>query len=65
MSEKKVRNKFKTFIWDYYLTNRDIGRQNDEYNRENPEKGWNTNAKVYLAIIALGLIGIIVKYFVL
>lgn len=64
MSEKKVRNKFKDFIWDYYLTNRQIGRQNDEYNREHPAEGWSTSAKVYLVIIALGLIGIIVKYYI-
>lgn len=65
MSEKKVRNKFKDFMWDYYLTNREIGRQNDEYNREHTRRGWNTDAKVYLAIIILGTVGIIVKYFIM
>ena len=65
MSEKKVRNKFKEYIWDYYLTNRDITRQSDEYNRQNPEKGWSPSAKVYLVIIILGGIGIFVKYFIL
>ncbi|WP_312648479.1 hypothetical protein [Aminipila sp.] len=65
MSGKKVRNKFKDFIWDYYLTNREIGKQNDEYNREHPQRGWSTDAKVYLAIIVFGVVGIIVKYFIM
>lgn len=65
MSEKKVRNKFRDIIWDYYKTNREITRQNDEYNRQNPDPGWTPTAKLYLAIIIVGIIAIIVKYFVL
>lgn len=60
MSEKKVRNKFKEFIWDYYLTNKEISKQND---KEKFDEGWNKNAKIYLVIIVLGFIGIIFKYF--
>ncbi len=64
MSEKKVRNKFKEFIWDYYLTNREISKKYEQYNKQNPQKGWNLNAKLYLVIIILGIIGIIIKYFI-
>ncbi|MFV0517681.1 MAG: hypothetical protein ACK5MV_09845 [Aminipila sp.] len=63
MSEKKVRNKFKELIWDYYLTNREIEKQNDQYNKDNPEKGWNKNAKLYLGVIVIGIIAILIKYF--
>lgn len=65
MSGKKPRNKFKNIIWDYYLTNREVGKQNDEYNREHPQKIWNTQSKVLLCIIALGIVGILIRYFVL
>ena len=65
MSGKQSKNKFKEMIWDYYKTNREISKQSDEYYKNNPKQGWNTSAKVYLAIIVLGGVGILFKYVIL
>lgn len=65
MSGKQSKNNFKEMIWDYYKTNREISKQSQEYHRDNPKQGWNTSAKVYLAIIVLGGVGILFKYVIL
>jgi hypothetical protein len=65
MLEKQSKNKFKNLLWDYYTTNREIGKQNDEYNRNNPDQGWNASAKIYLGVVLICVIAIIIKYFVL
>ena len=57
-------------IADYYNTNREYDREN---RRRQEEEGVKTkglrnlqsNEKVYIAIIILGLIGILIKYVIL
>lgn len=65
MAGKQLRNNFKETIWDYYKTNREISKQSEEYHRNNPKQGWNASAKVYLAVIVLGGVGILFKYVIL
>jgi len=65
MSGKQSRNNLKEMIWDYYKTNREISKQSEEYHRNNPKQEWNASAKVYLAVIVLGVVGILFKYVIL
>ncbi|MBN7774429.1 hypothetical protein [Clostridium aminobutyricum] len=65
MAGKQSKNKYKEMIWDYYRTNREISKQSEEYHQNNPQQGWNTSAKVYLAIIVIGVVAILFKYFII
>ena len=68
--KRQVRNKDRDMIADYYNTNREYDREN---RRRQEEEGVKTkglrnlqsNEKVYIAIIILGLIGILIKYVIL
>ncbi len=68
--KRQVRNKARDMIADYYNTNREYDREN---RRRQEEEGVKTkglrnlqsNEKVYIAIIILGLIGILIKYVIL
>jgi len=50
-------------IGDYYLSNRQVEKENRE--RQQTRKEWSTSEKALLAIILLGVIGLIIKYVVL
>ncbi len=61
--DKKVRNRARDMIGDYYLSNRAVEKENSE--RQESHKEWSTSEKVLLIIILLGVVGLIVKYVVL
>ncbi|MGN0704254.1 MAG: hypothetical protein ACI4LD_06820 [Lentihominibacter sp.] len=74
MSEKqkkkrKVRNRTKDFLFDYVKTNNeytDENRRRQEEEGVKPQglKNLNTTEKTCIVVIVLGLIGIVLKYFV-
>lgn len=68
--QKQTRNKARDMIADYYRTNKAY----DEENRRRQDKegvrckglrNLNTTEKALVAIIVLGLIGIVVRYVIL
>lgn len=68
--KKQVRNKARDVIGDYYKTNNQYTRENRERQktegkREKGFKNWSPTEKLYIVVIALGLIGIFVRYVVL
>ena len=68
--KKQVRNKAKDMIADYYMTNKAYDeenrqRQKDEGVESKGLKNLNTTEKSCVAVIILGLIGIVIKYFIL
>jgi hypothetical protein len=60
---KNVRNRARDMIGDYYLSNREVEKENSE--RQQTHKEWSTSEKVLLAIILIGVVGLIIKYIVL
>lgn len=68
--KKQTRNKARDMIADYYRTNKAYDEEN---RRRQDEKGvrskglrnLNTTEKALVAIIVLGLIGIVVRYVIL
>jgi hypothetical protein len=60
---KNVRNRARDMIGDYYLSNREVEKENSE--RQQTHKEWSTSEKVLLAIILIGAVGLIIKYIVL
>lgn len=62
MKEKKTRNNFRDILGDYYLTNRQISKDNEEANKGKDTRRLTRNEKLYLAIIVVGLILIGIKY---
>ena len=70
MSEKNTRNKARDMIADYYRTNKAYDeenrrRQDEEGVRSKGLRNLNTTEKALVAIIVLGLIGIVVRYVIL
>lgn len=68
--KKKVRNKTKDVLFDYYKTNRAYDEENRRRQKEEgvESKGLKNltyTEKTYIVIIVLGLIGIIIKYVIL
>lgn len=67
--KKKVRNKARDMFADYYKTNKQYDRENRERQaqQEQPKglKNLTYREKTYVIIIAMGLIGIFVKYVIL
>lgn len=61
--QKNVRNRARDMIGDYYLSNRQVEKENSE--RQQARKEWSTSEKVLLAIILIGAVGLIIKYIVL
>lgn len=74
MKEKQVRNKLRDMIGDYYLTNRMVEKENNEANKKNeadknneackyvdPRK-FSKTEKIYISVIAVGLVLIILRY---
>lgn len=68
--KKNVRNKARDVVADYYKTNTAYARENRQRQSEEEQstkKGWkwknlSYTEKTYIVIIALGLIGIFVRY---
>ena len=69
MSENKkkkvVRNKARDVIGDYWKVNRDINLKDKEATKDQKGQPLRGNEKIYLTVIAVGLILIILRYFVL
>jgi len=64
MKEKRNRNVLKDVLWDYYVTNREITKEYDkEYKERGPEK-FNKREKIYVVVIIVGLLLLLIKYFV-
>lgn len=67
---KKVRNRTKDMLSDYYRTNKAYEEENRRRQQEEGVdsrglKNLNTTEKTCIAVIVLGLIGIVIKYFIL
>ena len=68
--KKQTRNKARDMIADYYRTNKAYDeenrrRQDKEGVRSKGLRNLNTTEKTLVAIIVLGLIGIVVRYVIL
>lgn len=61
--QKNIRNRARDMVGDYYLSNRQVEKENRE--RQQTHKEWSASEKVLLAIILLGAVGLIIKYIVL
>jgi len=66
---KKTRNKFRDMVGDYYITNREVDKENRRRREEakktgEEKKSWSPTEKVLLVIIVIGAIGIVIKYLV-
>ena len=67
---KPTRNKFRDAVSDYYMSNRQVDRENRRRQEEEGGgskglKNLNTMEKTCVIVIVLGLIGIVIKYVVL
>ena len=67
---RKVRNRTKVMLSDYYRTNKAYEEENRRRQQEEGVdsrglKNLNTTEKTCIAVIVLGLIGIVIKYFIL
>ena len=65
---RKVRNRTKDMLSDYYRTNKAYEEENRRRQQEEGVdsrglKNLNTTEKTCIAVIVLGLIGIVIKYF--
>lgn len=70
MADKKYRNKTGEVLMDYVRTNQQITeenrkRQEEEGTNEKGLRNLNSREKMYIAVIAVCLIGIIVRYIIL
>lgn len=71
--KKEKKNKGTRFLVDYYKVNREITKEYDKiYEEERKErektgekKKWTNHEKFYVVVIALGVIGLLVKYVIL
>ena len=68
--KRKVRNKTKDVLADYYRTNMEYDRENRRRQEEEGVKtkglkNLNSTEKTYVIVIALALIGIVIKYVIL
>ena len=66
---KKARNKFRDMVGDYYMTNREVDKENRKRRGEakkagEEKKSWAPTEKIFLAVIIIGAIGIVIKYLV-
>ena len=67
---RKVRNRTKDMLSDYYRTNKAYEEENRRRQQEEGVdsrglKNLNTTEKTCIAVIVLGLIVIVIKYFIL
>ena len=68
--KRKVRNKTKDVLADYYRTNMEYDkdnrrRQEEEGVKTKGLKNLNSTEKTYVIVIVLALIGIVIKYVIL
>jgi len=68
MKKKKIRNKFRDRLADYYLTNREITKEFDagyEADRKSGKKApWSGSEKIMTIITAAALILLVAKYLI-
>ena len=62
--ERKVRNKARDVLADYWRTNREISRMDDEATKDQKGGPLKVTEKVWIAIIIVGMILIVLKYVV-
>lgn len=62
--KKVVRNKARDVLGDYWKVNRDINRQDREATKDQKGQPLRGNEKIYVTVIVVGLILIILRYFV-
>ena len=67
---RKVRNKTKDVLADYYRTNMEYDKENRRRQEEEGVKtkglkNLNSTEKTYVIVIVLALIGIVIKYVIL
>lgn len=65
--KRKVRNKTKDILADYYRTNMEYDEENRRRQKEEGVKtkglkNLNSTEKTYVVVIVLALIGIVIKY---
>ncbi len=64
--KKKVRNKARDVIGDYYKANRQVEKENREAQERQGKTGkWNRTEVVMGLVIALALLGILIRYVIL
>lgn len=63
--ERKVRNKARDVIGDYWRTNREISLMDDEATKDQKGGPLKGTEKIWLVIIVIGLVLIVLKYVVL
>lgn len=61
--QKTVRNGGRDMVGDYYLSNRQVEKENSE--RQQTQKKWSNSEKTLLVVIVIGVIALIIKYVVL
>ena len=61
--EKQVRNHARDMVGDYYLSNRQVEKENRE--RQQTRKEWSRSEKALLVVILLGVVALIIKYIIL
>lgn len=64
MKEKQTRNKFRDTIGDYYLTNRQISKENAEACKNKDMTKFSNIEKGYVIAILVGILLIVLKYFI-
>lgn len=63
--ERKVRNKARDMLGDYWKVNREVSKMDDEATKDQKGGPLRGNEKIWIAVIVIGLILIVLKYFVL
>lgn len=63
--KKNVRNKARDVIGDYYLTNRQIGKENEAKREKKGREPFSQREKFMLGVAIVLLIAVFVKYVIL
>lgn len=67
LAKKKPRNKFRDRLADYYLTNREITKEDEARYRKEKYEGkkqpWNKTEKIMLLITLVALVLVAIRYF--
>ena len=62
---RKIRNKFRDGLVDYYKTNRDITREyekNYEEEKKQEKKPWSYSEKAMIAVTAIAAAGLLIRF---
>ncbi len=62
--KRETRNKARDVIGDYWRANREINEKDYEATRNEKGKPLKINEKIWIAVIVVGAILIVLKYFV-